>query len=206
MSDVVNLEAATRAVLRVGDGRGFVVQGQRSKRYVITVVHCLPHVPPAGPFSCTEVTYRNLLGPLGEVLSVWAECLFVDPVSDLAVLREPDGQMHAEEWEAYDKLVEAAEALPIGKLAEGEPIWILGLDGRWMRLETEPSTYCILTKGDTAPGTSGSPIVTATGVAVGTVSTGNPNGLAAPHPGLFSHLPAWMWRETSKRWLRARKR
>jgi hypothetical protein len=46
-----------RAVLRVGDGRGFVVSSRNSigghERIVITAAHCLPSFPPCAP--------RNLL-------------------------------------------------------------------------------------------------------------------------------------------------
>jgi hypothetical protein len=38
-----------------------------------------------------------LLSPLGAEPHVWAECLFVDPVADLAVLGPVDGQ------ELYDE-------------------------------------------------------------------------------------------------------
>jgi len=36
-------------------------------------------------------TYKRLLGTLdAKELTVWAECLFVDPIADLAVLGVPD--------------------------------------------------------------------------------------------------------------------
>jgi hypothetical protein len=44
---------ATRAVVRVRDGRGFVVEGERS-RLVITAAHCLPQFPPCAGFSHLE--------------------------------------------------------------------------------------------------------------------------------------------------------
>jgi hypothetical protein len=37
---------ALRAIVAVGDGRGFVVQVDEH-RYVITAAHCLPDLPPA---------------------------------------------------------------------------------------------------------------------------------------------------------------
>ena len=41
----LNLDRASRAVLRVGDGRGFVVAGaDESYRYVITAAHAALHV------------------------------------------------------------------------------------------------------------------------------------------------------------------
>jgi hypothetical protein len=87
-------------------GRGFVVQ-VGSDRYVLTAAHCLPDLPPASSASMLdERTYANLLGPLGEEQTVWAECVFVDPVADIAVLCSPDGQSLFEEADAYEALVE----------------------------------------------------------------------------------------------------
>lgn len=37
-----------QAVIRVGDGRGFMVERQR-QRFVLTAAHCLPRLPPAHP-------------------------------------------------------------------------------------------------------------------------------------------------------------
>jgi hypothetical protein len=81
----------TRAVIRVGDGRGFVV-GTDRERFVITAAHCLPRLPPSLSFSFIEErTYAKLLGPIGRKRTpVWAECCFVDPIADLAVLWSPD--------------------------------------------------------------------------------------------------------------------
>ena len=87
----------TNAVIRVGDGRGFIVNDEgearlgRDKRIVITAAHCLPFVPPCDAYSVDECrAYEELLGPLGQELTVpWVECLFVDPIGDIAVLGYP---------------------------------------------------------------------------------------------------------------------
>jgi hypothetical protein len=90
--------AAKRAVLKVGGGRGFVVE-LGDDRYVITAAHCLPSFPPCLSFSdVSERTYKALLGPLGQEPTVWAECVFVDPIGDIAVLGAPDGQELPDEW------------------------------------------------------------------------------------------------------------
>jgi hypothetical protein len=81
---------ATEAVLTLGHGRGFVVEYEYRAfiaRIVITAAHCLPELPPpASGRDSRDCTYKALLGPLGEEPTVWAECLFVDPV---AVLGQP---------------------------------------------------------------------------------------------------------------------
>jgi len=71
-----------------------------------------------------ENIYKRLLGPLGAKPTVWAHCLFADPVTDIAVLGQPDIQTLFDEADAYDQLVESMETLAIGNApAEGrEPV------------------------------------------------------------------------------------
>jgi hypothetical protein len=86
-----------KSLVRVGggNGRGFVVQARErfQQRYVITAAHCLPRVPgPPGFRNEWEETIGEVLGPLGEEATVWAECVYVDPIADIAVLMTPDTQ------------------------------------------------------------------------------------------------------------------
>jgi hypothetical protein len=121
----------------------------------------LPPGPAAAahPWSHTEErTYANLLGPRGESPTVWAECLFVDPVADLAVLCEPDNQVLLDESEAYERLMDGRGPLEIdsvrplprtltqrlsGKFPEAStcPVLLLTLDGHWDSCEVEVSPY-----------------------------------------------------------------
>lgn len=59
-------DSLTGAIVKVGDGRGFLIGNQSPWPHrVITAAHCLPHLPPAHRGSFTEDrTYANLLGPL----------------------------------------------------------------------------------------------------------------------------------------------
>jgi hypothetical protein len=52
---------------------------------------------------------------LGEQLSVSCECLFIDPIADIAVLGSPDNQALGDQAEAYEALVEAATPLTIAE-------------------------------------------------------------------------------------------
>jgi Trypsin-like peptidase domain len=197
-----------RSVLRVGDGRGFVIEPKDrwQKRLVVTAAHCLtapigvraestdwPQLPPAHGMSYTEERlYPRLLGPLGRKPKVAAECLFVDPVADLAVLCSPDSQELSEEADAYDALVEAAVPLAIGTLsftiprhslpdgtefpgqAEAESeAWLLALNGHWFRCRVKSIEGRSLHISDAAEdirgGMSGSPIVAPDGRAIGIV-------------------------------------
>jgi hypothetical protein len=84
-----------QSVLRVGDGRGFVVERDR-RRYVVTAAHCLPDLPPAHGMSYPEErTGFNLLGQLGEKPNVAAEIVFVDPVAEAP--RRVRGRMSKED-------------------------------------------------------------------------------------------------------------
>jgi hypothetical protein len=191
---------AIRAVVKVGDGRGFVIEGER-ERYIITAAHCLPHLPPAHAASYAEERhYFGLVGPLGGDASIAVQCLFVDPVSDLAVLGEPDGQELFEEAEAYEALVDAATVLPVGGIADEAEAWLLGLDGRWFRCNVWRNGVALWLK-DAAQsvegGMSGSPIL-ANGKAIGVVATAGGTADSSiyteggPEPALAQCLPVWL--------------
>jgi hypothetical protein len=163
------IRRASRAVVRVGDGRGFVVRGvwkparkrtpneepsyayftvdgvskrvklkppvlrPREVRYVITAAHCLPFFPPCcGASYLAERTYKALLGPPGEKPTVWAECEFVDPIADIAVLGPPDDQELSNQYDAYEALLETTVPVEITDAPEAGRAWLLALDGRWL--------------------------------------------------------------------------
>src|SRR5262245_56780270 len=117
-----------QAVVQVAGGRGFVIQG-KSRCHVITAAHCLPHLPQPHPGVYSEErTYQNLLGSLHAAeLNVWAECLFVDLIGDLAILGPPDDQELYEQAEAYEELVEAPTPISIRSMRENEKGWMLAL-------------------------------------------------------------------------------
>lgn len=197
-------DKATRAVLRVGDGRGFVVEGKYGRhpqRLVITAAHCLPSLPPChGASHLEERTYGTLLGPLGEDATVCAECLFADPIADIAVLGEPDGQELYDESERYEALMNAAATLRIAGAPEEGGGLLLSLDQLWLPCRIQHVGGPLWTsEAKTVGGMSGSPIITEDGRAVGVVCTGcgseatgvlrYPEG---PHARLMRSLPGWM--------------
>lgn len=193
---------APDCVLRVGDGRGFVFEYRmpvpppllrklakvqhrtltrqrrtfRTSKVILTAAHCLGKLPVAHAMAyCQERTYPNLLGSLdGSKNGIWAECLFVDPVADIAVLGSPDEQERPEQADAYDHLVDDLTALRIGKpkTARG---WVLSLEGYWVAtpMKVLQGLYgTSLSIGSTKPGMSGSPILSDAGRAVGLVAVG----------------------------------
>jgi hypothetical protein len=97
----MNFERIAPSVIRVGAGRGFVIDRQ-SNKLVLTAAHCLPVFPPCNGASLAEErTYENLLGRIGEDAGVWAECLFADPIADVAILGPVDNQALPDRWDAY---------------------------------------------------------------------------------------------------------
>jgi hypothetical protein len=181
-------------VIRVGDGRGFVVEG-RDRSLVITASHCLPHLPPRHPAAhMHERMHRNLLGRLGSELTVWTEVLFVDPVADIAVLGEPDGQELYDECEAYFQLL-PNEPLHMTNAPETSRAWLLSLEGEWFGCEVwhhpEGPFWIRNAAQPIVGGMSGSPILNDDGAAIGVACTGE-GGEGGPNPCLAAHLPGWL--------------
>ena len=195
-----------QAVVSVDGGRGFVIETKDWDRLVVTAAHRLqsggePYLPqPHGMSNLEERTYANLLGPLGGELTVWAECLFVDPVADLAVLGSPDGQELYDEAAAYEALVEAAVPLKLGSLSftperhtlpdgteiSGGPVaesdaWPLALSGQWFgcRVMSRGRSLWISKAAEgIRGGMSGSPIIAPNGRAIGVLCTSS--GVVTP--------------------------
>jgi hypothetical protein len=189
--------ATTDSILRVGEGRGFVVEDADNDRLVITAAHCLPLFPPcASASSLEERTYQALLGPIGQKAIVWAECFFVDPIGDIAVLGPPDSQELSEQWEAYDALMKKLIPLPIGGAPRDGQGWLLSLDGHWFRCDVQqhggPLWISNAAEGIVG-GMSGSPILTYDGTAIGVLCTSGGTGEVhtegGPNPRLMYHLP-----------------
>ena len=217
--------AWVRSVVSVDGGRGFVIQTKDKLRLVVTAAHCLLRggetylPPPHGGSYTVQRTYANLLGPFGGERTVWAECLFVDPVADLAVLGSPDGQELWNEAAAYDALMEGAVPLALGTLsftlretlkdgteifglpfAESEA-WLLALSGNWFSCRVMSRGRSLSISDAAEPirsGMSGSPIVAPDGRAIGVVcisgGVGNHDDHrgGGPNPFLPAQLPGWL--------------
>jgi hypothetical protein len=198
------------AVIKVGDGRGFIIEAH-GQRFVITAAHCLPHFPPChGASYIEERTYANLLGRLADAApTVWCECVFVDPIADVAVLGGPDNQKLGEEAEAYEALIEEAPALSIGEAADtdrmnktdkGRVAQFLSLDGHWIPCRVRAFRGLWIEDAAEAirGGMSGSPIVDEHGAAIGVVcvsgGTESPDQQTkgGPNPRLTHCLPGWL--------------
>jgi hypothetical protein len=93
-------EKAKRAVVQVGDGRGFVVGAGKYDRYVTTAAHCLPrHPEPHLANGPTELISANLIGPLAKKRRpIWAGLVadnLVDDVADTFIKMPAAGAAYA---------------------------------------------------------------------------------------------------------------
>jgi hypothetical protein len=133
MTRTSKFQRGARAVLTVGNGRGFCVLDPRddNNRLVITAAHCLPHFPPCPSFLEPHI-YPTLLAPLGQKPLLCAQCLFADPISDLAVLGSPDAQELSEQADPYEALLESRVPIPIAQAPEKDRGWLLSLEGHWV--------------------------------------------------------------------------
>jgi hypothetical protein len=197
----MNNAEVTKAVVKVGGGRGFIIQSGHN-RLVVTAAHCLPHLPPChGANNTDERTYPNLFGPLGSRKpKVWAECVCADPVGDIAVLGSPDGQVLSGEAAAYEALTHETPTFRIGDAPRKGRAWLLSLAMHWHPCVVEhiDGPLWIEEAADGIHGgMSGSPIVTDDGTAIGIVCIGSsigdaPQTSGGPNPRLLHHLPGWL--------------
>jgi hypothetical protein len=195
------------ALVRVGDGRGFVVEEKgglslHQKRMVVTAAHCLPVVPHAPGFRADwDETLPELLGPIDAKPKVWAECLFADPIADIAVLGTPDNQELCEKAMAYEELVEAARPVKIGGAVAWKtpmPVSLIALDGRAITGMAQHLGGCLWideTSEPIAGGMSGSPVLDKGGAAIGLISQSSITAgkeIGGMSPRLLAHLPGWL--------------
>ena len=71
--------------------------------------------------------YDALVGPLGEPPSIDVECIFADPIADIAVLSAVDNQELPEEAERFDELVDAMTVLTVAAACPGNRGRLLSL-------------------------------------------------------------------------------
>lgn len=127
-------------------------------------------MPPCASHSDTEQRTFQLLGPLGEEPIVWAECLFADPVGDIAVLGSPDNQSRPSQADSYDELTQTAVPLSIAHAPENGRAWLLSLAGQWFPCTAEHyggPLWLFRAAEGIVGGMSGSPIVADNGSAIG---------------------------------------
>ena len=195
-------------VITVGEGRGFVVE-HRGEHLVVTASHCLPWLPSGfGITYSEEHVYRNMLGPLGSAPTVACECLFINPIADVAVVGVPDTQTLSDEADAYRALLEYATPFRIAEAPEKSHGFLLSLEGGWFgcqiqwMIRNDGPLWVSKPAQPIEAGMTGSPIVSETGNAIGIVAASvmeNEKDAAtdefgASNPRLMRDLPLWLLR------------
>jgi hypothetical protein len=145
-----------------------------------------------------ERTYRDLVAPLGGEPSIWAACLFVDPIADIAILGAPDNQELSDQYEAYETMVDASEVLEICEPAQRCRAFLLSLENQWFECTVQHMKGPLWISGAAAGivgGISGSPIMaddrTAIGVMCCSGGTTDVSTEGGPNPRLMGNLPGW---------------
>jgi hypothetical protein len=207
----IGLDELIGSVVCVGDGRGFIFAAG-DKRYVITAAHCLRSPPPPFAWYFGEGTYPRLIGPRAAEPSIGAECLFADPIADLAVLGPPDDCDERDRYEVFLSALppfDTAAPPPRSRVRvpgpyqtanfpqEGEVCFsahLMSLDGQWIGCDVRRrgGPLMIEPKELVKGGMSGSPLISATGAALGVVSSSSSNGAWASV--LADGLPGWLLR------------
>jgi len=200
-------------VITVGKGRGFVVE-HRGEHLVVTPSHCLPWLPSGfGIAYSEEHVYRNMLGPLGSAPTVACECLFINPIADVAVVGLPDAQTIADEAAAYRALLEYATPFRITEAPEKSRGFLLSLKGEWFGCQVQwmkridGPLWVSKPAQPIEGGLSGSPIVSEAGNAIGILAASViENGkdaatdeFGASNPRLMRDLPLWLLRTQTMR-------
>ncbi|SDJ17589.1 MULTISPECIES: hypothetical protein [Bradyrhizobium] len=204
------LQAAKRAIVRVGaGGRGFIV-GAGEDRFVITAAHCLPleRLPtPHLANSINEYTFEDIIGPLhAKKLTIWGELCMFNLTDDVAAFAAPDDQELYDQCARYEEFTGAA-AMALGKSPDvlaphlwedhpGTTAFTLSLKGEWQCCTVyNNGRLLVITEGADAikGGMSGSPIIDINGAAIGLVSTGSDSH--NKNPSLMDCLLPWLLRK-----------
>jgi hypothetical protein len=149
-----------------------------------------------------------MLGPLGSAPTVACECLFINPIADMAVVGVPDTQTYSDEADAYRAFLEYATPFRITEAPEKARGFLLSLEGEWFGCQVqwmERSDGPLWVSKPAQPiegGMSGSPILSETGNAIGIVAASvmenekdaATDEFSASNPRLMRDLPLWLLR------------
>jgi hypothetical protein len=146
------------------------------------------------------LTFRRFIGPIGSKRAAAAECFFVSPIADIAVLGSPDNQALFEQAEQYEAFLDTTMPFRVADAPLEGTGWVLTLDQHWLRckLKRWHDGPLWISEGHIAGGMSGSPVVSDDGSAIGVVVTGDSfddndvQTAGGPQPVLTRDLPGWL--------------
>jgi hypothetical protein len=186
-------DTARDGVIRVGEGRGFVIDARcRGELVVVTCAHCLPDLPPSMAM-LDERTYAALLGSIDGANRIAAECLFVDPVANIAVLGHPDNRAYPTQSASFGTFLAGRTPFRVTPVSDGleAAVLLLSLDGEWLpALVNSVGQSLFLSDCEVSSAMAGSPILI-NGAAVGAV--GHTSDM--PVSRLVDSLPGWLLRQ-----------
>jgi hypothetical protein len=195
------VEKATVWLIKYG-GQGILVNGN----LIITAAHCVEYGLPSemiyGDFYVQEIETWQ-----GKRLKVTP--LFIEPITDMAVLGFNDYIVFPQDATLFDKFCETIKPIPLYMIDQKRlfyelPVFIYYQKGGWVtgtatgNFNTSP-IFTIVADQHIIRGTSGGPIVNEAGELVAIVSNFSQTGVydgTAPSPYLI--LPPWLsWRIAS---------
>lgn len=198
-------EQARRGIVTVGEGYGFVAEAENGDRIVITSFRSASSAGPDGqdPLSYpVQPVYTARIGAFGQRPDVSAECLFANPLADLAILGAPDDERGLEEIERYYELVTGASSIGISEIPANASALLFSPDGEWFTCRVSRHLDGPLWIKDAAEdipcSMSGSPIFSRTGAAVGVLCTTHSKEASGPNARLMRDLPAWALRNLKR--------
>lgn len=140
---------------------------------------------------------HSLLGPPGGQQTVAAACCFADPISDVAVLRAPNGVEYEVEFGQFVQLTDAATSLSIAEPPEASLGRIPSPDSSWSShvVCLAGSRLLIIGLDKILVEMSGVPIISDQGKAIGVLCPDPERQvLGASHPALVGSLPTHLLR------------
>ena len=197
----MNKDDIVRAIVTMSStgGKGFLVPGN----LILTAAHCLGNCTNEGEIILGDHFIEKVITNKGDELKV--KPLFIELVSDIAVLGVLDAQDCGDEDEKYEAFCERTKPIPICARRftpqDKFPVHIYTHKNTWITGFAEqyynPQFLLILANEQIERGTSGSPIVNDVGEIVGVVSNFNEaaevNGQCngkAPNP--YGAVPSWI--------------
>jgi hypothetical protein len=178
----LDLDKVKRAIVRVGNGRGFMVGGG-----IVTTTNWLANPPKFRfpRFSTNDEALHaapdesKILAALGNPLTISAYCVFADPVSHVAILsNNSEDYRGLDDWK-YRLEIHAPLRPHIAGAGRIQDVWFLSLDEKWVKCQVRVS-YDNLTFVGPNPNVfggepeidgrlSGSPIIDEEGRAIGMI-------------------------------------
>lgn len=192
---LIEIEKAIISLPRKG-GRGVLI----NEEMVLTAAHCIA----CNCGSRMTLEEANPVPAKAGSLTFRLDIIFVDPISDIAVLAPLDPADFMEDYEAFSRFVNEVKPIKISCNPFIEPFeWVdckaFNANKQWIDIQTEitrPDSQLLLINSETQiqPGASGGPIVNDSGELVTIISNTSfgDNNTTGKSPIPLLTLPRWI--------------